>query len=138
MNKNLKIQNLVTTGYITLLSILVVGAVGVAITTSLILLGLSSSRSSFALEQSYQAKAFANACAEEVLQQIRVSTSFTGSGSIMFQHGICEYTVTNTGGQNRTITASSTVGTIVKKVSVTIDTINPQINITAWQEVANF
>ena len=125
-------------GYITLISVLVVGAVGIAITTSLILLGLSSSRTSFALEQSNQAKALANTCAEEALEQIRDSTPFSGSGNLTLGQGICAYTVINTGGQNRTITATSSVGTIVRKVSITIDTINPQINITSWQEVADF
>jgi len=128
----------VSGGYLTLISILIVGAVGIAITTSLILLGLSSSRTSFALEQSNQAKALANTCAEEALEQIRDSTPFSGSGNLTLGQGTCAYTVTNTGGQDRTITVSGTVGTIVRKVSITIDTINPQINITAWQEVADF
>jgi len=30
------------------------------------------------------------------------------------------------------------VGTIIRKVKVTIDAINPQINVTSWQEVADF
>ena len=44
-------------GFITLVSVLVVGAVGVAIALSLILIGLGSSRTSIAVEQSNQAKA---------------------------------------------------------------------------------
>lgn len=125
-------------GYIALITVLVTGAVGVAITTSLLLLGLGSSRTSFALEQSTQAKALANACSEEALQQIRDSTPFTGTGSLTLGQGSCTYTVTNDGGQNRTITASGTVGTIVRKVKVIIDKITPSINVTSWQEVADF
>jgi len=116
----------------------VVGAVGVSIAVSLLLLGLSSSRTSFALEQSNQAKALANACIEEALQQIKDSTPFTGTDNFMLGQGTCTYTVTNDGGQNRTITSSGTVGTIIRKVEIIIDTINPQINITSWQEVDNF
>jgi len=67
-------------GYVVLLSILIVGAVGMAVTVSLLLLGLGSSRTSFAYEQSGYAKSLASACAEEALQQVRDSTSFTGSG----------------------------------------------------------
>ena len=125
-------------GFITLISVLVVGAVGVAITTSLILLGLGSSRTSFAIEQSNQAKGIANACAEEALQQIRDSTPFTGSGNLTLGQGICAYTVTNQGGQNRTITSSGTVGAIIRKVKIIIDKINPTIQIISWQEVDNF
>jgi len=124
-------------GYITLISVLVVGAVGLAITTSLLLLGLGSSRTSFAVEQSNQSKALANACVEEGLQQIRDSTLFTGSGNLTLGQGTCTYTVTSQGGQNRTVTASGTVGTIVRKVTIIINGINPLITATSWQEVAD-
>lgn len=127
-----------TRGYITLISILIVGAVGVAITLSLILLGLASSRTSFAVEESNQAKALANACAEEGLQQISGSILYTGSGGLSLGQGSCSYVVTAGVGQARTVTASGTVGDISRKVRVELDSINPQINITSWQEVADF
>jgi hypothetical protein len=125
-------------GYITLISVLVVGAVGISITTSLLLLGLGSSRSSFAIQQSYQAHALANACIEEALQQIEDLTSFSGTGNLSLGQGLCTYTVTSTGGQSRTITAVGTVDTITRKSRVTIDKIKPQINVVSWQEVADF
>lgn len=125
-------------GYITLLSTLFLVAIGGVIAYSAILLGLGSSRTSFALDQSNQAKALANACSEEALQQIRNSAVFTGTGSLTLGQGTCSYTVTSGGGQNRTITANGAVGTIIRKVSITLDTITPNINITSWQEVADF
>ncbi len=125
-------------GFITLISVLVVGAAGIAIALSLILLGLGSSRTSFAVEQSNQAKALANVCAEEALQQIRDSTLFTGNGNLTLGQGNCAYTVTSQGVQNRTVTASSTVGTIIRKVKVIINNINPAIQVVSWQEVDNF
>jgi hypothetical protein len=124
-------------GYVTLISILVVGAIGTAIATSLILLGISSSRTSFSVEQSNQAKGLTNACVEEALQQVRNSSSFTGSGNLTLGQGSCSYIVTSQGGQNRMITASGTVGSIVRKVTVVINRITPLINLTSWQEVVN-
>ncbi len=125
-------------GYVALITVLITGAIGVAIATSLLLLGLGSSRTSFALEQSNQAKALANACSEEALQQIRDSTPFTGTGSLTLGQGTCGYTVVNDGGENRTVTASGTVGTVVRKIKIIVNTINPAINLTSWQEVADF
>ena len=116
-------------GYITLMSILFVGAVGLSVVTSVILLGIGSSRSSFALENSTQAKALADACAEEGLQRIRDDQHFNGSGSLSLGYGNCTYTVTDTGGESRTIASAGIVGTIVQKIEVKIDSINPQINI---------
>lgn len=124
-------------GYATLFAVLLVGAVGVAITLSLVVLGLGSSRTSFVMQQSYQAKAFAFACAEEGLQQIRSSTPFTGSGTLLFSEGSCGYTVTNTGGQNRRVVATGTVSMVVRKVDITVTAINPNVTIGTWQEVAD-
>ena len=125
-------------GYITLLSVLVVGAVGMAIASSLLLLGLASSRTSFALEQSAQARMLADACVEEALQQIRDVPLFAGSNTLMLGKGVCEYSVTNLGGSGAFVTASSTVGNVVRKTEVTIDAINPTIHVAVWQEVADF
>ena len=124
-------------GYITLVSVLVVGAVGIAIALSLILLGVGSSRTSFAVEQSNQAKALANACAEEALQQIKDSNPFTGSGNLTLGQGACSYTVTSQGGGNRTIVASGTVSAIIRKTKIIINQVNPTIQVVSWQEVAD-
>lgn len=125
-------------GYITLLSTLFLVAIGGVVAGSLILLGLGFSKTSFALEQSNQAKALANACSEEALEKIQESNPFSGSATLSLDGGTCIYTVTKLTGQNRTITSSGTVGTIIRKVSISIDKINPNINITSWQEVADF
>ena len=139
MSNNIeKSYNLDNSGYITLISVLVVGAVGMAIVISLIQFGLGSSRTSFALEQSSQAKSLVDACVEEALEQIRNSTPFIGNGNLSFDLGDCDYTVTNDGGQNRTVTSSGTVDSIIRKNKVIISTINPQIIITSWQEVGDF
>ncbi len=125
-------------GYIVLTTVLIVGAVGVAAAVAVLWLGLVDSKSSFALEQSNQAKALANACSDEALQQIRDSTSYSGTGNLTLGQGTCTYTVTNNGGTSRTIISTGTVGTVVRKVKITIDRINPSINVTSWKEVGNF
>lgn len=121
-------------GYITLLSVLMIGAVGTVIVVSLLLLGLSSSRTSFALQQSKQASGLADACAEEALMKITESAAFTGSATMTLGSGSCSYTVTNTSGQTRTITTQGTVATSIRKVSITIDKVSP-ISIVTWQEI---
>ncbi|MBI2645178.1 hypothetical protein HYW94_03345 [Candidatus Uhrbacteria bacterium] len=125
-------------GFIALISVLIIGVLGISIVTSLLLLGVGSSKTSLASEQSAQAKALANACAEEALQHIHDSTSYTGSDTLTLGQGTCAYTVTSQGGQNRTITSSGTVGTIIRKEKIIITGVNPAIQISSWQEVADF
>lgn len=125
-------------GYVTLISVLIIGAIGLTITLSLLLLGLSASRTSFAYEQQNTAQGLAEACTEEGLQQIRNSTPFTGGGTLNLSTGDCSYSVTSQGGEDRTIEASATVGGVVRKIKVIIDKINPSIQIVTWQNVADF
>ena len=125
-------------GFITLMSVLVASAIVVAVSISLLLLGLGSSRTSFSQEQANQAKALANACTEEALQQIRDLSSYSGSGNITMGQGTCTYTVFNLGGSSRRVEASGSVGSVIKKVKIIINRIRPLINITSWQEVGDF
>lgn len=125
-----------TKGFVTLISVLILGAVGVAVVVSLIQLGLGSSRTSFATEQSVQARGLADACGEEALDTIRGNTSYTGTTNVTLGNGTCSYTVTNTGGTTRSVTAVGTVGTIVRHVTIVVATVSP-VSLTSWQEVAN-
>lgn len=124
-------------GYVALVSVLIAGAAGAAVAVSLILLGLGSSRTSFALQQSGQAKALANACAEEALEQIRDNRRFTGTGSLILGQGSCTYTVWG-GGRNKTIRTLGSVGAIARKIEIEAEVLITQINIISWQEVADF
>ncbi len=49
-------------GYLTLMGVLIVAAIGLTISVSLLLLGVGTSRTSFAMQQSYQATSLSNAC----------------------------------------------------------------------------
>ena len=65
-------------GFVVLTVVLVVTAVGVVIATATLLLGISSIQNSLAVQQSVQARALADSCAEEGLKQIKDSVAFEG------------------------------------------------------------
>ena len=122
-------------GFVTLVSAILVGAVGVAIGTAVLLLGLGFSRTALVKVQSGQARALANACMEEGLQQIKDSIPYTGTGTLTLGQGGCTYEVTSQGAQDRTIQATGTVGTVIRKVTVVINKITPAIVVVSWQEL---
>lgn len=121
-------------GYVGLLSVLFVGAIGAVVATTIMLLGLASSRNSLALVQSMQAKGMANACAEEALLRIRKLTSYTGIGTLSSNVGNCNYSVTAGSGENRTVLANGYVGSVVRKLSISVTQINPLIS-ASWSEI---
>ena len=120
---------------------MILAAVGLSISVSLLLLGLGASRTGLATEQSYQAGSLANSCAEESLRLLvesmpeASSTPYTGAGNLTLGQGSCSYTVTNQGGQNSTVVTSGTVGSIIRKVSITVNAIIPHLGISSWQEI---
>ena len=121
-------------GYITLISVIAVTLIGTSIVVGLLLLGVNIFRTSISVEKSFEAKSLANACVEEALRLIRENTSYTGTDTLFIGSGSCTYTVTNTGGESRTITASGTVEPVVRKVQIFITSINPMILYNSWQE----
>lgn len=127
-------------GYITLMSTILIAAVGISIAVSLLLLGNGASQTAFATQQSYQAQALSSACAEEALQLIHdgsTTTPYTGSNSLSLGAGGCSYTVASTGGVTRLITTTGTVDSVVRKNKVQVSAVGP-IVISTWQEVADF
>lgn len=125
-------------GIVMVVAVLIVSAIGAAIGAALLLMGLSESQTGFIHQQSYQSKDLADACIEDALQQIHDNVSFTGMRTLTFGQGTCSSTVVTAGGQARIVTASATVGSVIRKVKVALDKITPAIHITSWQEVADF
>lgn len=123
-------------GYIALLAVLVVGAAATAISLALLTVGTDSQRSALAELQSKQAHALAVACAQEALQVVHDNVAFSGTGSLTIGQGTCSYTVTITAGTTRTITASSLVNNIVKKIQVYVTIGTSSISIISWQDVS--
>jgi Tfp pilus assembly protein PilX len=127
-----------SSGYVLLISVLILGAVGLASVLSLILIGVSSSRSALVTQQSAQARFLADTCIESGLEQIRESNSYTGGNTLSFGANSCIYDVANLGGNIRQINATGTVDQIVRKVKVTTSALSPKIIISSWQEVGDF
>lgn len=125
-------------GYVVLLTVLSIGAVAVAIATTLLMFGVDAAKNALTEDHGKQARGMADACAEEALEQIREASTFTGYNTLMLGTNVCSYNVTNLGGQNREVRASSTVSTTVRRVKITLDRVRPTLNVTSWQEVINF
>jgi len=125
-------------GYVILLSVLIVGAIGLSVATTFLLLGVDSSRTGLDFLRGKQARSLADACAEEALQIIWGNNSYAGTSNLVIGSQACTYTVVNLGGTSREIDASATVAPATRKVKVLINQLNPQINVTSWQEVGSF
>lgn len=131
-------KNKSESGFITLLSLLIAGAVGLSIAVSLITLGIDYSKSTITTEDAALSKNLANTCADEALEKIRENQNYVGSGGLNFGQGSCTYQVTNLGGQNRQINTTGLVRNSVRKMKIFLSQVVPRIKTSSWQEVGDF
>ena len=123
-------------GYIAVLATLIIGAVSLGITLSVLTLGTATQQNALATQRGAQARALADACAEEGLQQLQETAGvYTGTDTMTLSGQSCSYTVTNTGGSSRTVSTSATVGNVVRKMLVYVTITASSISVTSWQEV---
>ncbi len=122
-------------GYIALIAVLVVGAAALAVSLALLTTAADTQRTTLIEQQAVQSRSIARACAEEALQQIHDNTAFTGSNLFTVGQGSCLYSVTNTGGANRSIFSTAIVSGASRKIQVSAIIGSSSISVTSWQEI---
>jgi hypothetical protein len=126
-------------GYILLITILIIGAIASAILSSLLLLGISSTQVSFSVQQSEEALAAAQACAEYALLKLRQSPSYAGSEFRTVGSYTCEVlAIGGIGNNNRALCTEGTSGDAIRRLEIAVNQILPQTKVFSWQEVSVF
>lgn len=120
-------------GYIAISSVLVISFVTIALTTSVALLSIGESQSSFALAKGEDALQFVEGCAEDGILKSRASDSYSG-GAITRPEGTCNISISKAGNV-WTLTASSTNTQYARSIQA-VFTRNPTgIILTSWKEI---
>jgi len=121
-------------GYVALLSVLIVGAAATAIALAVLLTGTDAQRAALVLQRQRQARGLAVACGEEAAQQVHDNIAFSGTNNLSLGQGSCTYIVAGSTATTRTISATGTVGTVVKKVTATITVGATTLTMSSWKE----
>ncbi len=121
-------------GYVALLTVLIVGALSLAVGTSLLLSGADASRAALVAQQAAQARNLASACAEDALQVAIDPTATTNVGTRALAAGNCRYEIITTSATERTIRSSGRVDDVVKYVTVYATIFPSSISVISWQE----
>ena len=134
-NSKLRIKNS-QGGFSTLVSIIIVGAVALSISVSLLSSTVDVSSKIKSNQDLFYARTLADSCAEQGLEKLRVNSSYAGLETLTYTYGSCQILAPGgTGNTNRTIQTIGTSGSSTRKVTVSISVVSPQMNITAWDEV---
>lgn len=139
LRKNPQSRSIRHPGYILLITILVIGVIVSAAVSSLLLLGISSNKSSFSVQQSSQALAITQGCGEEALLKLKQSLWYEGNETIPSSVGTCTIlTIGGSGNSDRLICLEGVVGEVVRRVEIIVQKVLPEMKITSWREVTVF
>jgi hypothetical protein len=130
-------------GYITLITVIAISAVGSLVALLILFSGVSASKTSLSTQQSAQAKAAADGCTELALAAIQaniaLSTPVTANHTIdTTTESICSYTISGVAPDyviDSTGTVDSDGRNIVRKARVVLNRVGPTLNIYSWQEL---
>ncbi len=130
-------------GYITLITVIAIAAIGSLVGLLLLFSGVTSSKTSLSIQQSAQAKAGADGCAELALAAIQANIVLTTPSSANYtidatNKTTCTYTITGTS-PNYVIdavgVADASGKNIKKRANITLNRVGPTLNIYSWQEI---
>lgn len=129
-----------SSGYIAIISILIISAVLLTSAFSVVNLGIFQSKSSLLKTQFVQNYYLAQACAEEALMKLKDDAGgYRGSETIYLDDNSCDILAVEKGKkQERTIKVLSSLYNLSKKIRVEIKKINPDMEIKSWQELSDF
>ncbi len=126
-------------GYITLLSVIVVGVISMSITIALILINVDNIKTTIDYENGKQAEYLARACGEIALEKIWNDGQYMGNETMSLTNGSCQIlAVEDSGTQTPTIKVVGTSGLSVKRFEISLSQATPQIEISYYREKGSF
>ncbi len=129
-------------GYITLITVIAVGVIGISVAVLLLFSGVTSGKTSLTVQQSAQAKSAADGCAELALAAIQANITLVTPVTANFtidttSKAVCSYTITGTSPDyviNTTGTVDGGGKNIVRNETIILNRVGPTLNIYSWQE----
>ncbi|MBZ9572525.1 hypothetical protein KJA15_04290 [Patescibacteria group bacterium] len=122
-------------GFIALMTVLIIFAVALLVGLSVSLLSISEATMGFKKTQSSQAYFLANLCAEQALVKLKENINYSGNETIDIEGGNCQILPIE---GNWSIKVLGSFQNQTKKIKIEISQINPEMIISSWQEVADF
>lgn len=123
-------------GYLFLLSILLLGALALAMLGSLLIISLGVAKNSSTVENSQKSLSLATTCAERALQGLRLNQAYESGEHIVMDDGEC--TVLSIGGygnEDRSLCTEGRVGGTVRHLQIILQRILPSVQIYSWREI---
>lgn len=119
------------------MSVLIIGAIGTSIVSSVLLAGVDASRSSLTVQESMQVQQLTQTCAQEAVHRLREDITYADNEPYthILGNGQCTITSITESSGVYTINVQAEVNTITRSVQVRIDSLDP-FSVGQWADVA--
>jgi len=122
-------------GYVSLISVIIIGAIVLAAVLSLTFISLQQSAGMIERTRTLRNYYLANACANEALVKLQKDSNYTGNETITIDDYSCSIeNISGSGNSGRIIIASSQIVNQQKKIEIIIDQLRPKTIIKFWGE----
>lgn len=126
-------------GFIALISVLIMSALALLLGIGVLTRAFEESSIQDAQWYAARAEAAATYCAEAALMKLKSSQTYAGNETLIMNGDTCRIrAVGGSGNSNRTIQATSTVMGANRNIAITVQQIDPVLQVSSWQDVANF
>jgi len=127
--------NLIKTqhGFVALMTVLIILAVGIVIGIYLSLGALAEMKMGLQKTQSLKASYLTNLCAEHALMKLKENPGYSGNETLNMENGSC--TILAIEG-NWTVKILANSSNQIKKMKIVVSHINPKMIIASWEEVS--
>lgn len=126
-------------GFIALVSVAVLMAVGLTITTGLLIRAAGESRLAVTDDYQIRSQAATTACAEWALMNLKSSLTYAGNETLNVGGDTCSIlAVGGVGNLNRTLDTASTVSGAQSRLHLEIYSVNPLLTVSSWKDVVSF
>ena len=123
--------------YVTILTVVILMIITVTVTVTVISVLIDNTISYRTTTESDISRYNADACAEVAINKLKEDLTYTGGGAVItLDKGSCTIVnITGTGLTNRVISTTGSYNNVIRKLIVTVSTVNPSTTITSWTEV---
>ena len=124
---------------VTLISVIILSFVALAITTTILLADINNNLRTAALLKGSEAHANAETCAEIALNRLKDDVNYSGTENFTLTYGTCEILlISGSGNNNRILQTIGRSGNYTQRIQVDLAQLNPDTQITSWQNLADF
>jgi hypothetical protein len=122
-------------GFATLFSVIILMLLSLMVVSGVLISGVDGMQINSNYRNGILARALAESCGNVALNKLKIDNTYSGTETVTLGTGSCQIlAITGSGNTSRVIQATGTVGTSVRKIEISVATLNPNTVLNYWND----